>query len=324
METKTRLKLFFIDNLVWFINIGLYIFFAVLNPKGFLTFQNVEFILYTSSMIGMLVFAEAIILTTGNMDLSLAQNAGLSAMVGGFVTGVLFTNLPGWVGILIVIGTGAALGAVNGLLVGKIGYNAFLATLATFLIFDWTTSWIRRGAIVNLSNTFLAPGRAQVGGIHVAIFIFVGVVIALHLLLRKTKFGLHIYSTGGNPDTTEMMGINVGNVLLWVFTMGGAMAGMAGLLYAGYVTSVTSTLAEGVIFNAFAGAIIGGISLRGGRGRITGAMGGVILLGILEAGLTMLNVSPSVRGVLTGIVLLVAIFINMSISRLRDEILMPS
>lgn len=324
MEIKTRVKLFLIDNLVWIINIGLYIFFAVLNPKGFLTLRNVEFILYTSSMIGFLVFGEALVLITGNMDLSLAQNAGLSAMVGGFLLGVVFTGLPGWVGILIVIVTGALLGAVNGILVGKVGYNAFLGTLATYLIFDWSTSWIRRGAIVNLPDSFLAPGEAQVGGVHIAIFLFLGAVLLLHFILRKTKFGLHVYASGGNPNTTEMMGVDVGNVLLWVFTIGGALAGISGLLYVGYVSSVTSTIAEGTIFNAFAGAIIGGISLRGGRGRITGAMGGVILLGILDAGLTMLNVDPSVRGVLTGVVLLVAIFINMTISRLRDEILMPS
>lgn len=324
MDTKTRIQLFLIDNLVWLINIGLYVFFAVLNPQGFITWHNVEFILYTSSMIGFLVFAEALVLTTGNMDLSLAQNAGLSAMVGGFLVGVLFTGLPGWVGILVVVAFGALLGALNGILIGKVGYNAFLGTLATYLIFDWSTSWLRRGAIVGLPDSFLAPGATEVGGIHIAIFIFLGAVVLLHFLLRKTKFGLQIYATGGNPDTTEMMGVEVGNILFGVFTIAGALAGMSGLLYVGYVTAVTSTIAEGTIFNAFAGAIIGGISLRGGRGSITGAMGGVVLLGILEAGLTMLNVAPSVRGVLTGIVLLVAIFINMTVSRLRDRILMPS
>lgn len=324
MNLREEIQLALIDNIVWVINVGLYILFIILIPKGFISLHNIEFILYTSSMIGFLVLGETLILITGNMDLSLAQNAGLSAMVGGFLTGVLFPGLPGWIGILIVILTGASLGLINGLLVGKVGYNAFLATLATYISFDWATAWIRRGAIVNLPKSFLAPGDMKIGGIHIAIFIFLFIAILLHLFLRRTEHGLNIYATGGNPDTTRMMGINVGSVLLWVFTLAGGLAGISGLLYSGYVGAVTSTLASGKIFNAFAGAIIGGISLRGGRGSILGALGGVFLLGILDAGLTMLNVSPEIRGVLTGIVLLAAILINMITTKMRDKILMPS
>lgn len=323
MFSKKKVKLALIDNMVWLIGAGLYVLFSILVPKGFLTLRNVEFILYTSSMVGFLVLAEALVLVTGNMDLSLAQNAGFSAMVGGFLLGVMFPNLPGWLGILVVITVGGLCGAVNGILVGKIGYNAFLGTLATYLSFEWATYWIRRGAIVGLPKSFLAPGDMKIGGVHIAIFIFVLVAVILHLVLRRTKFGIQIYSTGGNADTTEMMGINVSTVLFWVFALAGVLAGVSGLLYVGYVGSVTSLIAQGKIFNAFAGAIIGGISLRGGRGSLMGALGGVIMLGILDAGLTMLSVAPEIRGVLTGIVLLVAILINMLMTRLRDRILMP-
>ena len=319
-----KIKLFFVDNMVWFISAGLYIFFTFLQPTGFLTWHNVEFILYTSSMIGFLVLAEALVLITGNMDLSLAQNAGLSAMIGGFFIAIIIPGAPGWIGIVIAVGMGGVLGAVNGILIGKIGYNAFLGTLSTYLIFDWSTYAIRRGVIVNLSRTFLAPGDSEIAGIHIAIFIFLGTAIILHLFLKQTRFGLRIYSTGGNPKTTEMMGINVGNVLFWVFTLAGILAGISGLLYTGYVGSVTSNIAQNKIFNAFAGAIIGGISLRGGRGSIMGAMGGIIMLGILDAGLTMLSINPEIRGILSGVVLLIAIAINMIMHRMRDNILMPS
>ena len=324
MEISERIKLAFLDNLIWFIAAGLYAFFAALRPTGFLTWGNVEFILYTSSTIGLLVLAEALVLITGNLDLSLAQNAGFSAMVGGFVVGVMFPGLPGWIGLLIVISVGAAIGAFNGILIGKLGYNAFLATLVSYLIFQWATFWLRRGVITGLPASFFAPGSNTLGGVHVAIFIFVTIAIILHVVLRHTKLGLRIYATGGNSDTTEMMGIKTGNVLLYVFIIAGALAGLAGTLYIGYVGAVTSTLASGKIFSAFAGAIIGGISLKGGRGSLLGAMGGIIMLGILEAGLTMFAVGPAVRGVLNGVVLGVAIGLNMTISKLRDRILMPS
>ena len=318
-----KIKLALIDNIVWVICAALYGVFAILSPTGFLTWRNLEFIFYTSSMIGFLVLAEGLVLITGNLDLSLAQNAGLSAMVAAVLLGVVFPGLPGWLGIPIIVLTGTLLGALNGVLIGKIGYNAFLGTLATYLIFDWTTYWIRRGAVVNLPDAFLAAGSVKVGGIHIAIFIFIGVALILAFLLGKTRFGMRIYSTGGNPQTTRMMGIRVDNVLFWVFALAGTLAGLSGLLYSGYVGSVTSNIAQGNIFNAFAGAIIGGISLRGGRGTILGAFGGIILLGILEAGLTMMEVSPEIRGVLTGVVLLAAIAINMFMNSMRDRILTP-
>ena len=119
------------------------------------------------------------------------------------------------------------------------------------------------------------------------------------------------------------MGVNVGRVFLIVFTITGALAGLSGLLYTGYIGSVTSLVAQGNIFNAFAGAIIGGVSLKGGKGSIIGALGGIIMMGILDAGLTMFNVDPSIRGILMGVVLGVAIYINITVENLRDKILMP-
>ncbi len=322
-RVNTRVKVLIVDNFIWFINAGLYILFIILNPRGFLTIHNVEFILYVSSMLGFLVLGEALAMITGGMDLSLAQNAGLSAMVGGFILGVMAPNLPGWLGVIIVLIAGTAFGAVNGLLVGKLKYNPFLATLGTFIVFDWATFWIRRGAIVNLPASFLAPGSGTIGGVHIAIFLFLFMALLLHLMLRYTQFGVSVYAVGDNPKAAMMMGINVGKVLFGVFTLGGLLAGFSGLIYLGYIGAVTSLIAQNKIFEAFAGAVLGGVSLRGGRGSIMGALGGVILLGILDAGLTMLNVSPEIRGVLTGFVLLVAVMINMAISRLRDRILMP-
>src|SRR6056297_2912418 len=144
MERQARIKLFVLDNIVWFISAGLYLFFVALRPEGFLKLQNIEFIVYTSSMIGLLVFGEAFALITGNLDISLAQNAGLSAMIVGFLLGVAMPGMPGWVGIILIIVVGALLGSINGLLIGKLGYNAFLATLVTYLVFDWATFAIRR------------------------------------------------------------------------------------------------------------------------------------------------------------------------------------
>jgi ribose/xylose/arabinose/galactoside ABC-type transport system permease subunit len=120
-----------------------------------------------------------------------------------------------------------------------------------------------------------------------------------------------------------MLGISVENTNFWIFTISGALAGISGLLYVGYLKCIPSTIADGAIFLAFAGAIMGGVSLQGGRGSIIGALGGVILMGIIDAGCTMTAMEPALRGVLNGFILLIAILINRTRGSLRDRILMP-
>jgi len=147
--------------------------------------------------------------------------------------------------------------------------------------------------------------------------------IFLYFILDHTRFGSHIRAIGGNSDAANMLGINVGNTHFWIFTIAGALAGVAGLLYTGYLKCIPSTIAEGDIFLAFAGAIIGGVSLRGGRGSAIGALGGVLLMGVINAGCTMTAMEPALRGVLNGFILLTAILINKTRANLRDRILMP-
>lgn len=142
MNSK-KLKLFFVDNMIWVILLGVFLFFGIIKPRTFLTFQNVHFILYVSSMMGFLVFAETICLLSGNFDLSIGEIAGFSAMVTAVIT--VKSGLPGYLGIILVVLIGGLCGAFNGLLVGKIRLNPFLVTLGTSIMFDWLTMVVRRG-----------------------------------------------------------------------------------------------------------------------------------------------------------------------------------
>lgn len=318
--SQRRILLTLIDNIVWVIAIGFFIFFSLMLGNIFFNLTNLHFILYLSSIIGLLVLAEGIALISGNFDLSVAQITGLTAVVNGVL---IINGLPGEVAIFSIILIGAGLGAVNGFFVGKMGLNPFLVTLSTFLMFDWLTFIIRKTSILSLPDIYMLPGSGKVGGIYMAILIFFATVIILFYILRKTTFGNHIYATGGNPAASKMCGINTGNIVFWVFVIAGALSGLSGLLYTGYAGAVTSTLADGQVFMAFAGAIIGGISLAGGRGKATGAVGGVILLGIIDAGLMMMMISPEVQGYFTGLLVLAAILINRFMEKQRNRMLMP-
>ena len=322
MVNLERIKLALVDHMIWLIIAAVFIFFSCSIPN-FLTLRNILFLMYVASPLGLLVFGEAVSLLSGNMDLSLSENAGFTAMLVGVILVDWAPWLPGWTGIILMALVGAGLGAVNGFFVGKVKINPFLVTLSTFLIYDWMTYYLRRGAIVRVPKALLVPGGGKVGGIFIAIFILIGMAIFLYFILDHTRFGSHIRAIGGNSNAASMLGINVGNTNFWVFTISGALAGIAGLLYVGYLKCIPSTIAEGAIFLAFAGAIIGGVSLTGGRGSVIGALGGVLLMGVIDAGCTMTAMDPALRGVLNGLILLIAILINKTRANLRDRILMP-
>jgi ribose/xylose/arabinose/galactoside ABC-type transport system permease subunit len=322
MINSEKIKLGLVEHLIWLIILGVFMVFSLTIPH-FFTIRNLLFILYAASPLGFLVFGEAIALLSGNMDLSLSENAGLTAMLVGVILVDWAPWLPGWVGIILMVLVGALLGAVNGFFVGKMKINPFLITLSTFIMFNWSTYYLRRGVIVKVSAALLVLGGGKTGGIFNSIFVLVGMVFILYILLEHTRFGSHIKAIGGNSEASGMLGISVENTNFWIFTISGALAGISGLLYVGYLKCIPSTIADGAIFLAFAGAIMGGVSLQGGRGSIIGALGGLILMGIIDAGCTMTAMEPALRGVLNGFILLIAILINRTRESLRDRILMP-
>jgi ribose/xylose/arabinose/galactoside ABC-type transport system permease subunit len=322
MINSEKIKLGLVEHLIWLIILGVFMVFSLTIPH-FFTIRNLLFILYAASPLGFLVFGEAIALLSGNMDLSLSENAGLTAMLVGVILVDWAPWLPGWVGIILMVLVGALLGAVNGFFVGKMKINPFLITLSTFIMFNWSTYYLRRGVIVKVPDALLVLGGGKTGGIFNSIFVLVGMVFILYILLEHTRFGSHIKAIGGNSEASGMLGISVENTNFWIFTISGALAGISGLLYVGYLKCIPSTIADGAIFLAFAGAIMGGVSLQGGRGSIIGALGGLILMGIIDAGCTMTAMEPALRGVLNGFILLIAILINRTRESLRDRILMP-
>ncbi len=323
-STATRIQVGVLDNLIWVITLALFAIFSLTIPH-FFTGKNIQFMFYDAAAIGMLVFAEAIALISGNLDLSVARNSGLTAMFVGMLLTRWVPGIPGWAGIILMPAVGGMLGAINGFFVGRVKLDPFLVTLSTFLMFDWTTYVINKGAIINLAPALVFPGGEKLFGIFFAIVVLFAVFGVMHFVLEQTRFGGYIRAIGGNAEAAGMNGINVPWMNFWVFTLAGTLAGVAALLYTGYLESIPSTIASGdAIFLAFAGAIIGGVSLHGGEGSIVGAFGGVLLLGVIDTGTAMTNVDPAVRGVINGAILLLAILIDRFRVTLRDRLLLPS
>jgi ribose/xylose/arabinose/galactoside ABC-type transport system permease subunit len=320
-DTSKRVTLFFIDNLIWIILAGIYFLFVALNPG----FQSLNFfyrLVYFSIPLGFIVLAEAICLLAGVFDLSVGQLTGLVTMASAvlIVKTSLFQGVPDFLLVLIPLIMGLGLGAFNGFLVGKLKLNPFLATLGTYLVF-YGAKLQATGAstVYGFPDVYLIFGGEAIPTILVFFLIF-GV---LYFLLTKTRFGYHVYSVGSNPEASEMLGVRKSKIYFLVYLISGILCGFAALAYTGFVGAASPTVASDTVFMAFAGAILAGVSINGGRGSIVNVIGGILLISTIEGGLTMLDVSVYYRQVLFGTLVIVAIVINKARERLRDRLLLP-
>ncbi len=319
-STQGQIKLLLIENLSWILIIAFYGMFAVLRPVGMLKTSTLVFIIYAAIPLGFLVFGEGLVLLTGRIDLSIAQMTGFVAMFSALVV----TKWAPFIGppfdLLIPLAFGSLCGLVNGLTVGVLGLNPFLATMGTYIAFDGATLLLQSFPVYEgFSRAYLA-----VGGIdYISIPIAIVILIVIQIILKKTPFGNHIYAVGGNPESARMLGVSPGKMYIKIYTLSGLFAGLSAIFYTGFLHAVPPGLADGNVFLAFAGAIIGGISLDGGRGSMLNAFAGVLFLGVIEAGLAMFNVSPYLRKVINGLLVILAILINRYRNNMRDKILVP-
>jgi simple sugar transport system permease protein len=309
-------------NLIWLIDVTLFIIFSILAPRSFFSITNLHYILYSSTFVGFGVLAQGIVLISGNFDLSLGQMVGFASVAGGSIIINLGISgiLGGVVGIILVVGFGALLGAFNGLLVGKLRLNAFLATLATYMIFFWGSLMIRISVIYKLPDVLLAPGGSKIANIWAAIFVFFLIATLLHFIMNHTRLGSNIYAIGGNTASSIMCGISRDRVIFYTYTLAGLLVGLGALLWIGYLSCIPPDIGDGSIFDFFAGSILGGVSLTGGRGKVSGMIGGVIFLGMVSAGLTMLGLTPATIGEFTGVFVLVAIGLYAFRERFRERL----
>lgn len=310
-----------LENIIWPILILSFLIFSFLIPEIFASVNNIRFILYSSAPLGVLVLAESLCLLSGNFDLSVAANAGFSAMFAALFLTKWFPGAPAWMGIVVVLTVGGFIGLLNGISVGILGVNPFLQTLTFFIIFGEGTSVLSSLSISNLSTAYLYLGAGTIGEVQVAIIMLLILFLTSWFILRYSRIGIAVYAVGGDQNASKEAGINTSLIIVLVYLVSGLLCGLAGLLYTGFIGTASPTLADGALFPAFAAAVIGGISLFGGRGNILGALGGVLLLSTIQSGLVLVNVDATLVRVINGIILLVAVLLYTGEERLRERIL---
>jgi len=315
MKVEKAALLQALENIIWPVLFIVYVGFVLIKPKSMLKWDMLVYIVYSAIPLGFIVLAEALVLLNGHFDLSVGQIAGLSAAVGavtcrhGLEPSILTPLVP--------IGVGFLCGCLNAFFVGKIRLNAFLATLGTFLAFDGVQLLVQHKVIYEFPAAYLIPGGSR----PVSIFIYVLVLFFFGFVLHRTKFGYHYLAVGSSPRAAEMMGLSIPLFTAYAFILSGTLSGIAGLFYTGYTGAYGPLLGEGSVFMAFAAAVLGGVSLEGGRGKIMNVLGGVILLGSISTGLTVLRISPYLQRIVFGSLVVVAIIIDLLRIRLRESVM---
>jgi simple sugar transport system permease protein len=289
---------------------------TVVSP-AFFTVSNFAGIGQQSSALGVVVVGESLILLIGGMDLSLESTFGLAPMVAAWLIVPVAaygagTDLSPYLGILVLLVVGAVIGLINGLLIVKGRLNGFIVTLGmTIVLAGVQNGIVKAQSLFNLPPAFGYLGAASIGQLPVSLIVAVIIFILTGLFLRYHRAGRAIYAVGGNPAAARAAGIKVEQVKIGVYIVGSVLAAIGGLMEAGRVSAVTGQqgYGEGIIFSVFAAAVIGGVSLKGGRGNMVGAASGVILLGIVSDILDLAQVSNYWIEAIDGAVILFALFL---------------
>jgi simple sugar transport system permease protein len=287
----------------------------IVNPV-FLQADNLINVLQTMSEIALLVLAQAMILIVKKMDLSLESTMGLAPGVAAWLVvpagaGHGLGLLPGAWSIPVTLAVGALIGVINALLIIRFGLNGFIVTLGMLIVLRGILTGISGGqTFFQLPKSMLYLGTAEWFGMPVSIWICLMLFAVAIVLLGWTSFGRSLYAIGGNVDAAKAAGIRTDRVLWIVIVTGSLLAALAGLMLSGRLASVASAQGNGYIFTVFAAAVIGGISLGGGKGTMFGAFCGILLLFMIQNVLTLAGVPAQWIGALNGLIILVALAIS--------------
>ncbi|GAB0119994.1 ABC transporter permease [Acidisoma sp. 7E03] len=288
-----------------------------ISNESFLTLSNMNVILIQVAGNALLATGATFVILTGGIDLSVGSIVGLAGVVAA-----LFAQNDGALTCAEAIGlgvlAGAAIGAFNGLLVAFARVPPFVATLGNMTVASGLAFVASDGQpISGLSDQFLALS-GTIYGISIPVAVMVVVVLIAWVILARTKFGMHIYAVGGNPHAARVAGVNLRANRFAVYTISGLLAGVAGVILAARATAGIATNGTGYELNAIAAAVIGGISLAGGRGSIIGTVFGFLIIGVLDNGLNIINVSPFYQLIVKGLIIIGAVFIDSLVNRGDD------
>ncbi len=304
-------------GMVVIILLVLVVFFS-LSTDRFLQGRNLVNILVQNAPVIVVAVGMTLTMLTAGIDLSVGS---VAALAGAVSAGLIVNNgLPVGVGMLGGLVVGALVGALNGVLIVYGKLPPFVATLSTLGIARGLTLVYTEGRpISGMGEAYTYWGSGRIAEVPVPVIVAGVVVLLAYLMLTRTRFGLYIYAIGGGEETSRLAGVPVTRVKIAAYVLSGLLAGLAGLLLTARLWSAQPQVAVGFELDAIAAAVLGGISLFGGVGSVLGAVIGALIVGVLGNGMNLLRVASYPQQVIQGIVLVLAVAVDMYTKRLENR-----
>ncbi len=276
---------------------------------AFLNLRNLEVIVTNFAAVGLVAAIMALLVISGHVDLSVGSNIGLSGMVTALA--VTQGDVPPVLAMLAGVGTGALVGASNGLLCAVLGFNPIIVTLGMLSLIRGVTLLINPTEVYGLGDTFFWIGNGDLLGIPVLVWGVLASFLIAAVFTSMTVWGRYIYAIGINRHAAELGALPVKRVLFTLHTAVGAAAGVAGVLLAGRLDGASpGSMGLQLEMQILTIVLLGGVAFAGGRGRILGVITAWLFLGVLQNGLTLMNVPPFVQLVASGLALVLAASID--------------
>ncbi|MCF7933653.1 MAG: ABC transporter permease [Spirochaetia bacterium] len=294
----------------------LYVFFAIFG-RNFISYTTLVNILDSSYYIGFIAIGVTFVIITGGIDLSCGTVMMAAAIIGG--TAYKSWGWPMWISLLFIVVVGALFGLFNGLLIAKLKLPPFIATMGTMMISKGV------GSIVSNVRSATFPTRSEPSGWFKGIFKYItednssiptgalvlfGFAFISYVILFKTKMGRYIFAIGSNKEAARLSGINVEKWEMSVYIVSGISAGIGGIAFAAVYTTVMPAQGAGFELYAIAGAVIGGTSLSGGIGSVSGTLIGVFIMSVLRTGLPSMDLQSHYQTFFTGVVVILAVLLD--------------
>jgi ribose transport system permease protein len=295
--------------LTWIILVAVVLAVALsLASPHFMTVGNVTNLMKQVSIVAILAAGQAVVIISGGIDLSVGSVLALSAVTIGWL-------ITAGVDPMLALAAGLAMGTfagwINGMVITRMGIPPFIATLGMLGIARGMALVITNGvSFPVLSPLFLWIGNAKFLGLPIPLYFVIVTYGVLWVMMNQTVFGRHVYSIGGNERVARLEGIPVDRQKLKVYMLSGFMAGLAAVVMTGRLAATPPSVAQGIELQAIAAVIIGGVSFAGGRGQVTTAFVGALIMAMITNGLNILGISSFYQQVLIGIVIIVAVWLD--------------
>ena len=306
-DRKNHIKAIIRDNVPWIMLLAFSALFAILFPQ-FLTFRNITNILRNASMIGIIAVGMTFAMIAGTFDLSVGSMMGLAAII---TLKMSPTDLPRTIlTVLVALAAGALVGLANGLIVGRYRTSSIITTIGMEYVVLGITLVYTRGQHITIKGMYKPLefiGKGRVGTFPFPIIIFLAVAVIGQLLLSFTRFGRQLYATGGNPNTSELSGINIGKVRVLAYIISGVTASIGGIMIAARTQNLDPSFGFGQETDVLTCVLLGGVSLYGGKGSVIGTFAGTLLLYVVSNAITLSGTAYEMQLICKGLIFLVTV-----------------